>query len=68
MGLKSWMTRWTHNLCQQCWDGTHPGGEKPFSKLKNTEDHCCICGKLNRDGIYYKWNPKEMPCGGKHSS
>lgn len=56
------MSRWTHNLCEKCWNERNPG--RDASRLVEdvrAEEVCCNCGTPNRDGIYQRADPDTMP-------
>jgi len=53
------MSRWTHNICERCWNVKNP--DRIPVKLKEGYRYlskCCFCGKQNRDGIHVREDPK----------
>jgi hypothetical protein len=64
-----------HNACEECWYRTQttepvrvrdcaPTGPNEVIWLTITE-RCCICGKRNSDGIYFRHDGRELPCRGR---
>lgn len=51
---------WTQPLCRGCWDKQHPD-RVPVVLNTLDEEVCCMCGALQRDGIYVRVNPASVP-------
>lgn len=58
------MSRWTHAICQECWDARHLGTD-PVRANETTEEVCCFCGLASGGGIYIREDPANTICGGK---
>jgi hypothetical protein len=79
----STMSRWTHACCERCWaqrfpttppdsvrwppPGREEGGQVPGPRLERTQERCCLCQQLTREGLYFHQAPDTMPCDGVHS-
>jgi hypothetical protein len=59
------MSSWTHNLCRPCWNALY-GSREPSVVTNASLDICCACGNVNSVGIYIRYNPRSMQCGGNH--
>jgi len=59
------MSRFTHSICDDCWDKQHP--LKPSIRMKHRIiDTCCFCSKKHSSGIFVRQDPADMPCNGVH--
>lgn len=63
------MSRWTHSICDDCWDKQHP--DKQSHRLQAGDlDLCCWCDTPTYSGIYLRHDPTdtELTCkgGGRH--
>lgn len=59
------MSKWTHSLCVQCWNGMRPG-RQTAADGEGDREKCCRCGRVHSSGIYVREDPANMACGGKH--
>ena len=59
------MSRWTHVTCTTCWKKMYPGKE-PIRLRHPTKEACCYCDATTYEGIYTRFNPKELSCRGEH--
>lgn len=59
------MGRWTHAMCEACWEEGNPGRE-PWRAVEGPREKCCFCGEETRSGIYVRGDPSELPCKGEH--
>jgi len=65
------MSRWTHLLCEHCYDDLEPGRlpvrvfEAPHEPSGEPTRKCCRCPALTRSGIYYRADPERFPCRGE---
>ena len=59
------MSRWTHSICDSCWNIKEPIRE-PVHIMHGEIEICCFCGKETRSGIYVRYNPEELSCKGNH--
>jgi len=58
------MTMWRHNICLDCWWQNNPG-RVPARYLNDTTQVCCFCGKENRDGVYIRFDGRQLRCNGE---
>jgi hypothetical protein len=59
------MSRWTHSICQDCWDKKNPDRQAfRLASVGHDEEKCCYCGKPHTSGIYVREDPAQVPCGG----
>lgn len=59
------MSKWTHSLCEKCYSELEPG-RQPSKVLQPDTEACCRCCAMHSDGIYYRADPNELACKGKH--
>lgn len=59
-------SRFTHVICDECWFAA-PRRE-PYRVKDVVEERCCCCGKLTHSGIYFRAEPEDYPCEGRHES
>jgi len=58
-------TKWTHAICNDCWDARNPNGRTPH-RLKDPEpEYCCFCNEPTISGIYVRSDPEKTPCKGQ---
>lgn len=57
--------RWSHALCDGCYQYEEPFREPVRMKPADPEN-CCRCGKLTFSGIYYRKRPEAYKCNGLH--
>jgi hypothetical protein len=55
--------RWTHSMCEDCWEGREPGRE-PCRVAGAPPETCCFCDKRHASGIYVRAEPEAVPCRG----
>lgn len=60
------MSRWTHLVCEGCYEGLEPGRE-PVRVRDDASGACCCCGEKTTSGIYYRGDPEVFLCEGEHS-
>ena len=60
------MSRWNHSICLTCWDTKYPGREPVCLVGQNTPEPCCFCEGITYAGIYVRYDPKHLKCGGVH--
>lgn len=59
------MSRWTHPICDECWNAQNPG-----QRVVRVTDPvmggagCCWCGEPT-EGIFTRSDPETTPCGGE---
>lgn len=58
-------SRWTHNICEACWQRRSPQFD-PIRFTLKAQEICCFCGKPTAAGIYIRFDPAETMCKGKH--
>jgi hypothetical protein len=59
------VSRWTHAICQDCWDEQSP--DRPAVRAVLGEDElCCWCSEETSSGIYLRANPASLDCEGFH--
>lgn len=55
------MSRWTHPVCDGCYQILEPGREPIKIEPEHREQEvCCYCGSIDWDGIYYRYDPQKM--------
>ena len=61
------MSKWTHNICDNCWDKRN-SISIPVKIIEPDEEPCCFCGKLSKSGIFVRHDPtdKILSCKGQH--
>jgi NMD protein affecting ribosome stability and mRNA decay len=59
------MSKWTHSLCDRCYANLEPC-RTPIRLLEVNKQVCRRCGIEHESGIYYRADPTQMNCGGKH--
>ena len=57
------MSEQLHQFCDECWDYGSIGRE-PVRIAQPARQQCCVCGRMNRSGIYVRVAANRMPCGG----
>lgn len=60
------MSRWTHAVCQHCWE-TRFGGDPHRVVVDTARETCCFCGIETRSGIYVREDPSNLRCRGHHT-
>jgi hypothetical protein len=50
------MSRWTHAICDDCWDVYDPGHLSPRQD-HGDDQTCCYCGTSTRSGLYVRADP-----------
>jgi hypothetical protein len=58
------MSKWTHAICEKCWDKNN-SERKPIKIKDGGEETCCFCGGLNTDGIFIRADGDKLLCEGK---
>lgn len=59
------MSRFTHAICDRCWDQLEPG-RTPTRVIDSTRYTCCFCGvPASTDGIFVRRAPDEVGCAAK---
>jgi hypothetical protein len=64
------MSRWTHSICDDCWDNVYEAGRKgqlPSRVADADIERCCFCTNNHKSGIYVRYDPKLLPCQGEHT-
>lgn len=61
------MSRWTHSICDRCY-AEHEPGRDPVRIVEDDASVCCFCGKWNKDGIYYRFDPSKLKCEHRNES
>jgi hypothetical protein len=56
------MTRWTHSLCNDCWDKRNPDRPSPRADV-GADDICCSCGARHKSGLYWREDPNKKAAG-----
>jgi hypothetical protein len=59
------MGEWPHPICLDCWDARNPG-RVPRRIVEAESEMCCFCGRRTTAGVYLRFDPSELLCGGKH--
>jgi len=60
-------SKWTHSICQKCWDEMNPG--RVAIKATGADlEKCCFCGMLHDSCIYVRRDPAAVACNGVHDS
>lgn len=55
--------KWTHAICEGCWENEFPHRGSPPVALANAEvEHCCFCGIETANGVYVRHAPAGMQC------
>lgn len=50
------MSRWTHPICEACWNEQHPDRKTACSEVGD-EETCYFCGFRTTSGIYVREDP-----------
>lgn len=53
------MSRWTHAVCDDCYEELEPG-RTPTRMVEAELEVCCSCGDLTASGIFYRADPLAM--------
>ena len=63
------MSRWTHNICTDCWEETQDV-VVPTRVIEADKEICCWCNKETTSGIYLRHDPDDpvLKCKGTHVS
>lgn len=59
---------WNHSICVGCWNNKNPHKAvegNPWN-MQNDPEKCCFCGGITTQGIYVRYDPRELPCKGVH--
>jgi hypothetical protein len=59
------MSKWTHSICDDCWNQKNPGREAVRVRTLPLET-CCFCLHDHVSGIYVRGDPTTTPCKGMH--
>jgi hypothetical protein len=59
------LSKWTHSLCDTCYQKLEPGRVPTRMKQADVEA-CCKCGVMHSSGIYYRCAPEDLLCQGRH--
>lgn len=60
------MPKWTHLICQSCWDEKNPNRELATMIIDSgLLSPCCFCGDLTTSGIYIRENSDTLLCKGE---
>jgi len=59
------MSKWTHLVCDGCWNKKYPG-RMPARITTPRIVVCCLCMKLLKGGIVLHADPADFLCGGSH--
>lgn len=63
------MSRWTHPICETCYDKKYPGAVPFGLTIEYREvEQCCFCLGLTFAGIYVRHDPDEIMCKGEHGA
>jgi hypothetical protein len=57
------MSRWTHSICEGCWEKRDPNREPVRVKDREVEIYC-FCGLTHASGIYVREDPAKTLCRG----
>lgn len=60
------MSKWTHPICEKCWNIREPT-RRPSVMVPAEEEICCVCNQVTNSGIYVRGDPEKMPCQGVHT-
>jgi hypothetical protein len=60
------MSRWTHQVCDVCFEGLEPG-RVPARTVETKAANCCMCLEPTVSGIYVRVDPSKMLCRGHHT-
>lgn len=57
------MHKFTHTICEGCWDKKNPGRQALRVSANYTEaEPCCFCGKQTNAGIFVREDPQNTIC------
>lgn len=64
------MSRWTHAICDPCWD-KHYSPRLPVrlnvtGNADEPAELCCFCGRVTLGGIFVRADPSAVKCKGEH--
>ena len=59
------MSKWTHAICQPCWEQRADTSE-PFRLTVCPPEPCCFCGVSTDSGIFVRADPRPLRCQGIH--
>lgn len=54
------MPRWTHAVCDECWEAQEPGA-LPVRLREPKLDYCGWCARKTESGIYRRADPADVP-------
>lgn len=57
------MSKWTHSICDTCWNKQNDFRE-PSRLREAPPEVCCYCGVEHASGIYRRENPDGLKCQG----
>lgn len=60
------MSRFTHSICDTCWQERSPGVGADRLVEPKTE-RCCFCRVFHASGIYVSQDPAGLRCEGVHA-
>lgn len=61
------VSRWSHSICEECWNKLFPDREATALKEEHREQAtCCFCVEKHSSGIYVRYNPELTKCKGVH--
>lgn len=61
------MSKWTHTICDVCWDVLVPG-RRATRMIDVERETCCRCGEETVSGIYMRADPGTLLCKGNHDA
>ncbi len=61
------MSKWNHNMCDDCWGEQNPNGREPIRIVTRIVENCCYCGRETISGIYVRDDPEALSCKGEHA-
>jgi hypothetical protein len=60
------VSRWTHSICDACWEKREPQQYlDPYRLEDQEEETCCFCSQRHRSGIYIRSHWADLPCNGE---
>lgn len=64
------MSRWTHAICDPCFEERYPDREpvrlKYAGQPEEPAELCCFCGRVTVGGIFVRADPLTVACKGNH--
>lgn len=61
------MSKWTHAICDDCWDKKNPERPSP-RRASGDREICCFCAMGTNSGIYIREDPAKLKCERVHSA